>query len=682
MRARVLLLIGLSYPSFACEDDGPGALAPDADLAPADAGFADTSPADTSPSDALLADSSAADASTVDSSASDVSPADTSPADASATDLGAPDTGGPADAGDCAATAGFCWLNPAGLGASLSAVSGADDDDVWAVGADGVLVRFGPNGLEQWPSPASSSLNDVHARTTADVWAVGDAGAVIHFDGNAWQLVPGVGDDDLRAVFAIDASNVWIAGRRGLYHFDGQSLSPSALPFQYDLEGTALFAFSASDVWLGTVFGTLLHYDGNTWSYSEDFYHNDAVTDLWGASPSDLWAVSDYGADVSRFDGADWRRVPYEAGVSPENVRAVHGRGSDDVWLAGQLGLYHYDGQTFTRHDPPVAQYASIAPTGVRVGANRTLVVGLAGHVFDFSNNAWSLASGPMNGIYMRWFDIEAVAANDVWFFGLGTSMRWNGVALTEVPTVATTYRQDFVGSWAASANDMWIVGIGEWGDNVQRYDGNTFSRVQSGNFSGPDWVLGVWGSSANDVYFAAEGDSFHWDGSSFERLQVNAAFEAIHGTGASDVWAVSGTGGSSSVPPHPSNGIWHFDGQMWTQVEVDGVWWSSIHALAPNDVWAGGGGGTIKHWNGNTWTTMSIPGFSTQDPQNAPFVGSFAARASNDVYATAGSRLLHFDGANWTVLPSFGVGLSAVAVASDGAVYVTGGSDAVLRKR
>lgn len=128
----------------------------------------------------------------------------------------------------------------------------------------------------------------------------------------------------------------------------------------------------------------------------------------------------------------------------------------------------------------------------------------------------------------------------------------------------------------------------------MQRFDGSTFNRVPTGGFSGSDWIL--------------------------------------------DVWAVSGTGGSTSVLPHPSNGIGHFDGQTWTQPVHDGVWWSAVHAVSSTEVWAGGGGGTIKRWDGQSWTTLNVPGLTTADPQNAPFVNSVAARAPNDIYATGGS--------------------------------------------
>jgi hypothetical protein len=149
-----------------------------------------------------------------------------------------------------------------------------------------------------------------------------------------------------------------------------------------------------------------------------------------------------------------------------------------------------------------------------------------------------------------------------------------------------------------------------------------------------------------------------------------------VHGTSASDVWMAAGTGGGAS------NGLWHYDGRAWTQTSHDTVWWTGIYAIAPDDAWAGGGGGTVEHWDGHAWTPVAIPGLTTADPQNAPFVGGFSARSASDVWASAGGRLIHWDGTRWTVLPGFGAGINDVAVAADGSVFVTGASDAVLLRR
>ena len=70
----------------------------------------------------------------------------------------------------------------------------------------------------------------------------------------------------------------------------------------------------------------------------------------------------------------------------------------------------------------------------------------------------------------------------------------------------------------------------------------------------------------------------------------------------------------------------------------------------------------------------------TTADPGNAPFVGSFAG-TSDDLWALAGSEVLHWDGAAWERWPRFGVELSDLAMDPSGAVFVTGMADAVLRR-
>ncbi|MBK8011372.1 MAG: hypothetical protein IPK13_08480 [Deltaproteobacteria bacterium] len=257
--------------------------------------------------------------------------------------------------------------------------------------------------------------------------------------------------------------------------------------------------------------------------------------------------------------------------------------------------------------EPIHPSYAS-GPQGVWSNCETAVVVGDAGHVFVFHDGAWLIASGSEQGIWRRWFDIEAIASDNVWFFGLGTSMHFDGRTFATIPTAPTDWRQDFMGSFASAPNDLWIVGIGQWGDNVQHYDGTSFSRVDVGALAaGSDWILDVWGSGPSDIYFAGESNLFHWDGREFASAGLGASPHAVHGTSATDVWVVAGTGG------HPS----------WTQLNHDNVWWHSLHAIAPDDVWAAGGGAT-EHWDGHTWSRVDIPAVTTPNPWDAPSISAF----------------------------------------------------------
>ncbi len=107
-------------------------------------------------------------------------------------------------------------------------------------------------------------------------------------------------------------------------------------------------------------------------------------------------------------------------------------------------------------------------------------------------------------------------------------------------------------------------------------------------------------------------------------------------GTGTSDVYAV-GKDGS----------ICHYDGVAWSSVSgvtassVNGVWGASS-----DNVFVVGDGGTVVHFDGSAWTTMASG--STAD------LHGVWGSSSDDVFAVADNgTILHFDGSAWTTMAS-----------------------------
>src|SRR5215813_11752680 len=116
---------------------------------------------------------------------------------------------------------------------------------------------------------------------------------------------------------------------------------------------------------------------------------------------------------------------------------------------------------------------------------------------------------------------------------------------------------------------------------------------------------------------------------------QGNLLF-GVWGSGASDVWAVGWSGT-----------ILHWDGSAWTSVSSStpttlfGVWGSGA-----SDVWAVGWAGTIVHWNGSAWATAS-------SGTTNPLWGVWGSGAS-DVWAVGHSgTIVHWNGSAWTSVSS-----------------------------
>jgi hypothetical protein len=63
----------------------------------------------------------------------------------------------------------------------------------------------------------------------------------------------------------------------------------------------------------------------------------------WAAAPDDLWLVGDHGV-VVRWDGKSRARVVYQ-GPNDVSLKAITGRGPNDVWVAGTNHVAHWDGE-------------------------------------------------------------------------------------------------------------------------------------------------------------------------------------------------------------------------------------------------------------------------------------------------------------------------------------------------
>ena len=143
----------------------------------------------------------------------------------------------------------------------------------------------------------------------------------------------------------------------------------------------------------------------------------------------------------------------------------------------------------------------------------------------------------------------------------------------------------------------------------------------------------------------------------------------------ASDIWAVGYSTADSNSPTLAL--MEHWDGTQWSVIAIpEPVGWYSdltgITAISSSDVWAVGSfiSGTttvtlIEHWDGTQWSIVSginpggysniLAGIAANSSSDVWAVGSFAANSSS-----ASSTLTeHWDGTQWSVVPSPNVGSS-----------------------
>jgi hypothetical protein len=237
---------------------------------------------------------------------------------------------------------------------------------------------------------------------------------------------------------------------------------------------------------------------------------------------------------------------------------------------------------------------------------------------------------------------ILALDDNDVWICGVGGLLvHWDGKGWSPVDSGVPN------NLWAlgGSANDLWAVG--ESATRIH-YDGTSWT-VDSSPCTGclsNHLFRSVFPVAPNDVWAAGHTDVvdpvaalFHFDGSAWSAVPgtFGSALTAVGGSGADDVWAVGRDGTNA-----------HFDGSAWSYFPTANRLASSWTAPA-KDTWFAGRRSTIAHWDGTELSAMLGAAPDSNNPLSLLDLVSIAGDAQGNLWATASSEIIHFDGRLWS---------------------------------
>lgn len=199
------------------------------------------------------------------------------------------------------------------------------------------------------------AMRDAVALSPTDIWFVGDRdgpgltvyGSVQHFDGVTVQEVPTPLSPTTTPLFGVCASslnNIWVVGDSGkILRYNGlgwANVASGTTRGLYDIwcSGASVFAVGES--------ATLLRWNGNAFvAQPAPTGFNSTLTAISGTSANDVWAVGDDGSIV-HFDGTSWTKS-----MSPttEKLRAVLAFSANDVYASGDDSVLHWDGSVWTK---------------------------------------------------------------------------------------------------------------------------------------------------------------------------------------------------------------------------------------------------------------------------------------------------------------------------------------------
>jgi hypothetical protein len=212
------------------------------------------------------------------------------------------------------------------------------------------------------------------------------------------------------------------------------------------------------------------------------------LANIWGQSSQDFFVSGGFnGTTVQRCLGGEWQAWDLgesfrESEPNGGQGRALWGVASDDVFLAGSLGIIlHFDGTSWQ----PMS-----SPTQARLTAlwgtahDNVLAVGEQGTVLRYDGTAWSILPTPTQA------NLRAVwgsSPDNVFIVGEVMSevshviLRFDGTSVTTVHEGETA----LLGIHGASADRVYAVGAKRTGDSISagvfRFDGTSWSEQSIG---------------------------------------------------------------------------------------------------------------------------------------------------------------------------------------------------------
>jgi hypothetical protein len=261
-------------------------------------------------------------------------------------------------------------------------------------------------------------------------------------------------------------------------------------------------------------------------------------------------------------------------------------------------------------------------------------------------------------------------------------SVRWSGTAWEHVDVPSPGGVSSLLGVSTLSADNAWAVG--DYAKNatlptenlVYEWNGTKWTKV-----SVPNWANGTTKAASTLYGAAAASTSVVWAVGSY--TTSSGTFAGIVEGSAGGAWSLAAapteTGTLYGVAASSSKNAWavgqayqesggtytfsplieHFNGTSWTVSSAPTVGADDtlqrVTIVSPKNVWAVGGnstGGLALHWNGKTWSSVTLPADGS--------LAEVYALGADDVWGvgalstSANSQPLieHWNGTAWSVVP------------------------------
>lgn len=492
-------------------------------------------------------------------------------------------------------------------------------------------------------------------------------------DGLCWEAPLPFGMK-LMDVSAVAANDVWAVGTQGsILHYDGNRWSfntsfstPGGT--QEDLQ--AVSASASNNAWIaGGGNGLVLSWNGSNWS-SVNTGFTTFTSSVYTSGPGSV-IVGERSAYALHYAATGpWTRRQVAARINSSFLRGLSGTSASNVWAYGDgAALGSWNGTSWT------TLTQTYTPSGIySPGPGVAYMQHYTSEMYRF--NGTTVVMPPtspitppstLSGIAGLW----GIDANNIFTSGpTGVLYRFNGTSWSTIQTPVKEVGQ-FVKGAGASPNDMWLVGPR---GVVAHWDGTKVTSDRANVFSGE--ITSAWGSSATDVWFVTDKATLiHYDGVSYQETPPmvsgsGSALNGISGTSASDIWLCGGEANKAVM--------FHYDGQAWSRSTLPDLFTlgdsplNLVFAAGPTAAWAFSDSYvTPIKWNGSKWEIDTLALTNRAE--------ALWGTGPGNVFAAGGGDMARWDGTSWSRTGMLNVPIHSIGGSSPSDIWA-GGDGRVYR--
>lgn len=572
----------------------------------------------------------------------------------------------------CAFAQDWEWLNPLPTGFTLNGIAFRTEQECWAVGMCGAMLRSTDSG-QNWqsvPSATYKDLADIVFVQALNGWAIGDSGTVLRTTdgGSTWSAINAETGGALHGVSFANESLGWVVGCDNnlpviRHTTDGgltwleQQAPPTRMKRLY-----GVFFLNDTLGWAVGAEGSRIHTTngGLNWTDQTGSWQSRTLNSVYFVNDSLGWTVGDAKILQTTDGGANWYS---QAGGWFNYLRVWFSDASNGIAVGDTISRTTNGGENWSRRSGSGLGYACSAQ-------GFSILVGEYGQILrsQAGDTAWqSIQTGIRAGLNAVTFADSlsgwAVGEGGMIMRSVNGGRSWDTCAMLD-------HWASFNKVTATDSLHAWIAGY--YGALARTSDGGRTWTEPADNL--PTFIEDLcWENSLSGWFVGEQGSIMKTtDGGDSWFAQTSNTSYYLNGI------ASAGNGRAYAVGDLGTILVTNDGGQTWTQAICSATTpLIAVTAYGSNLAWASGTDDAIWYTDngGVSWEMISRSGIAARRLHFYDALNGWITNGRNQVLRTTDGGL------SWIRINAvYGVAIQDVCVLPDGKGWAVGDHGAILR--